>query len=548
MSKLKAINNKPMATNYQTAAGGSNLLGALLSPVDNFAARSAARSEGMQLATYRAQLQEQDLLKEQQAAAEADQFAQTIRKIPFVGRDQQKLQAFVKSEEQQLYKTLRDEYGGNFRKFWAARGPSFLSGAATRLRESPFYAQALQNIQNVALGQESHAKGENLVGQVGPNGYQTGEQQLQDFLAGKSDTYVHNGSYKPDDDFKEVRSTYANGHMPWERVAMSENDKLNYLIDTHGEATGRDKFLRQHQGTSVYYRTDPITKMFDFQNDQARMKMDIGRYGMAQNADRRAATQLGLSINADKRASVNSAMQGELLGLRIQEKKNEINGTLNGKPFDYDLLSHPSEVIRLAHDPANPKKLANGIDLSKLNSLAGVTLFGQNDEVLAQQLGLQKTKYGYTRGNIKSGFTTGNGVHALDLSQSGFTVQSISPTVFYNPSDVRPNGLNPNGVNGYAQVTVQFDNDQAATKAGLYNERWGWLPDESTKAGTGVYTPNSDKNMSTSRTATIFVPVGNIDGNKNKSFVKAIQKNTMGTSAANKAQSDADYPYLDVTF
>ncbi len=511
--------------NYQTALGSSGLLAALLQPTQNFAARSAARDQAVQLGAYQSALDQQEAQQTQAADAEKEAYLAKLRAQPFLGKDVAKLAAHVKGEEQQLYKELQSPaYSGDIKKFMATRGAGWMNESAERLRNSPFYQQALQNVDNVTQANEARKKGEFLAGNGDIKNYQTGEQRLQDFLSGKSDSFVHAGSYKPEDDLKSLRDQYAPGSLPWVPTPISEDTKLNSLVDNYGQNIGVDKYLRQHRGTRILYRTDPITKMYDFQRDNQRLTMEQQR--------------LGLSIADHNQMSGLRAQQAELNRLNIAKKKNELSGTTeNGVPFALDFLSRPSEVLRLQHDPMAPKKLPHsGIDVGQIPALSGVTMFDQSDQALARQLGLQKTKEGYSRGNIKEGFSTANGVHGFDLSGSNFSVVSYNPKLYYNTQQFK--GDKTTKLDGFAQVTVKFSTPQDAERAGLYdpNRVWGGTSptsifDSTTKAGTGVYDPAT-------QTATFFTPTGALG----KGFFHSVQKSQQGVKAANE---DSDQPYTN---
>ena len=504
------------------------VLSAILQPHTNYAARSAARQEAVQLQGYLTAQEEKKASEAQQADANTQQYLQTLKSVQFMGRDQQKLAGHVRGEERAVYQRIRDDYGGNFKQWYAAEYPSWVQQATARLTQSPMYQQATQNRQNVMTAQEARQKGERLVGSAVGGKYQTGEQQLQDFLQGRSDAYVNSGSYKPEDDLKELRSTNAPGRMPWEQVAVSEEDKLAHLINQYGEQVGVDKYQRQHKNIATFYRTEPLTKKIDFINDQQRMQMELGRYGMAQEDQSMQRQLFGL--------------QKEGLRLSNKKKKAELNGGGSEKkvPYDHYLLSSPSEIIPLKHDPASPKRLSNGVDLGKINKLSGVTLYGQGDDILARHLGLQRTRDGY-RGHFDSAFSTENGVNAINLKGVNYEILGVDSKAFYNPADMGPNA-DPHGhLQGFARVTLRLS-PYAAEAAGLYNpnrmpfvdkDKPTSLFDSETKIGSGgVYNPQSG-------TATLYVPAGNL---RNPNFVKALQRDEKGTKSANE---EFNAPYLN---
>jgi hypothetical protein len=524
-------------------AGNAGLLSAILTPRDNWSARSAARQEGLQLQTYLTAQKQQEVLAEQQAAANAEQFLASAKAIPFLGRDVQRLNTHLRSEEKELFTRLHDDYDGNFKRFWDAEGSSWMQQAAARLTQSPFYQQATLNRQNVMAAQQAVQKGESLVGMPAPtpSGLKTGEQQLQEFLEGKADTFSFNGSYKLNDDLKPLRDQYAPGKYPWIKTQVDEQTKYDSLVGQHGELIGRDMYMRHYKGVPVFYKTDPFTDKFKFERDQ-------GRYAIAVDEHNRGGIRLNMQLQDQADQRVLRTQQATLNDFKIKEKRNERNGTTNsGVRFDEDLLSSPQVTLSLRHDFSTPKKLPHsGIDLGTINLLSGVTLFNDKaDEAWKRQLGLsrQTIKIGnqtverYGRGNITEGFTDQNGVNAINLKDRDFEVIQVEPKMYYDAADNRSGdkknpGLNPDGVKGYARVLLQFNDNTEAYRAGLRD----FLGIGQTKAGTGVYNPSN-------HTATLFVPAGYIDGKKNKQFLKALQQAYQGQKMANESP-EASAPFM----
>ena len=517
--------------------GSAGLIAAIATPRENFAARQAARQEALQLQNILSTQQQQEVADEQAAAAALEQQLAAERALPFFGKDRQNLASHVKGEEKQVFERLRDNYAGDARRWFAAEGQSWMAGAAARLQKAPFYQNATQNRAAVLAAQQAITEGKHIVGTAAADGYRSGEQHLQDFLEGKSDSFSFKGSYKPDDDLKEFRDRFAPGRLEHERVAVSEEEKLAHLINKYGQEGGQDRYYRQYRMVPTYYKSSSLNAAIKFGQDNARFGMEQGRFGMEQGRFR-------MQQEDQSRQRELFGLQKQGLKLSNAKKAQELSGDgANGLPFDTDFFLYPTAKLDLRHEAGVKKQLPySGTDISRVRTLAGRTLFGDAVQPIAQQLGLQRTKDGtYTSGNIREAFSPDNGTGVFDLSKSQFTVQSIEPTLFYDPVDVTPAGLSPAGVNGYVRVKVQFNSDASATAAGLYNERWGWLPDGSTKAGTGNYVPNNDDNPANSRTATLMVPIGKVDAQHNKPLMKAIQKETMGVSAANKAQVDAPY-------
>ena len=299
---------------YQPAAGNAGLLSALLTPQTNWSARSAARQEALQLTAYNAALQEQQLTQEQAAAAKAEEGLRALRSLPFMGKDVQKLREHVKSEEKELFTRIHDKYKGNLKQWAAAESQSWLSGAADRLKNAPFYAQAVQNVQNVKTAQEAATKGEFLVGGNGLNGYQTGEQRLQDFLQGKADTFQHVGSYKLADNLKGLREKQVPGLYSWQSKQYSPDEIYQHLVEQNGEAVGKDMFLRHFKDATVFSKAEPLNDKLKLQMEQGRFALDQGRFGLERQR---------VGIAASNQASMNTLRekQGQLLDAKIKNEK-----------------------------------------------------------------------------------------------------------------------------------------------------------------------------------------------------------------------------------
>ncbi|RYC70678.1 hypothetical protein [Spirosoma sordidisoli] len=535
------------------ASGNANLIGAVTAPFTNWSAASAARQEAVQVGAIANQQSEQQLAEEQQGEALTQQFLQKARSLPFLGKDRQRLQAYVNAEEKALYRKLLTEYNGNFRAFAKAELPTWQADSASRLQQQPWYAQATENVRNVLAAQEAANKSEFLVGNGDLKNFRSGEKELEGFLTGQSDVYKFRGSYKPDDDLKEIRDQYAPGRLPWERVAVGEDEKLNRLVDKYGREMGVDKYLRQHAGTQVYYKTDPITKAYEFQMDQ-------GRYQMAVNDDKRSQARLGmegqrlgLAFDANRRAAAgfktDQALKGQayqLNQIKIAKGLQDLSGkSADGKGYDYKLFGEgaaPADRIRLNPDAEGSKVLPfSKVDLSKVGQLQGATLFGELGDVLLKQLGIQKTKTGFSKGNIQEGFIDANGVQPINLKGLNFQVMAVEPKVFIDPKSMNPaKGALNRDTRGYSRVTVQFNDPTEARKAGLFDNWTGFGP---TKAGTGVYNPST-------RQATIFVPIGAVDEATNPNFVNALIKAQQGQKRANDEWDSPSIPtpYTDTTF
>lgn len=524
---------------------GAGLIGAALMPRDNWAARSAERDRSLQLGAYRTAQKEQEVLLEQQAAAQTEEFLTAARSLSFMGRDVQKLGAHVKGEEKQLLKRLQEDYGGNYKKFWMAEGQQWMAGAAERLKQSPFYQQATQNRQNILAAQEARKKGEFIVGNRAPTGagYQTGEQQLQDFLNGKADTYSFNGSYKPEDDLKPLREQYAPGKFPWERVAIDEDTKLNSLIDTHGEQLGLDKYYRQHQGTQVFYKTDPITKMYDFQRDQGRYQMDIGRFGMEQTRLNRDGVRLNMAVQDQSDQRLLRGQQATLNNLKIKKATNELSGAgIDGKTFDYKAFAEgATDELTIAPDAEGSKKLPlSGIDLSGVRRLRGTTLFEGLPDIFLQQMGVTKTKTGYEGGTVKEGFIDSNGVYPIDLSKSRYQTVAVDPKVFIDPRRIDAgNQRLQRGTKGFTRMTIQFATKEDAINAGVFSN---WKVGSVPKGAVGAY----DK---ATRQLTFYGNIGDVDRASNPNLINAAIKAQQGQKVANEDYgSGAPSLYFDTNF
>ncbi|CCH01304.1 hypothetical protein FAES_3296 [Fibrella aestuarina BUZ 2] len=518
-----------------TPTGGAGLIAALATPYDNIAGRSAARQEGLQLSAYITQQAQQEQQQEALAGAQSEQALQYLNALPFVGADKTKLHQYVRETvTKPFFERLATVYNGSAARMLAAE-PGLLAQKKAELEQQPFYLQAKKHLEEVERAKAALAKGEVLVGYGdSPTNYRTGEAALADFLAGRAETFAMRGSYKPEDDLKELRNQYAPGKMPWEQTPVSEADKQAHLVNSYGADMGIDKYLRQHVGVPTYYKTDPITKKVEFQNDQQRLALEKSRFN--------------LSVQQAGEASALRRKQGQLLDLKIAKEKGEQNGTA-GMGFDYGMLSRPQQVIKLATDDPKKKLPHSGLDIGGMRGLHATGLFGEGEQFIASQLGLSKGKNGvYSKGSIKDAFTDANGVATFDLKDRHFDVVGVDPRLYYDPRDVGTAGLNPKGVRGFARVVVKFNNVREAEKAGLYdpnrlsmglfgNGDATGMFDSVTKGGAGVYDPAS-------MSATLFVPMGAIDRKNNFTFMRQQQIQAAGKK---EASAEAAMPFLDTS-
>jgi len=526
-------------------AGNAGLIGAVANPYDNWAARSAARQEALQLQGVLTAEKEQEALQQQQAAAQMDSFLAATKALPFMGRDVQKIHNHLKGEEQQLLTRLHDDYQGDVRKWYAAEGPAWEQGVITRLTQSPLYQQATLNRQNVLAAQEAVKKGEYLVGHQAPtqSGYATGEQQLQDFLSGRADTFDFRGSYKPDDDLKSIREEYAPGVPSWIPTKASEDVKLNRLIQLHGQEKGMDMYLRHYKDSDVLYKYDPAQKAIEFAMQQGRYQMDQGRY-------------VREGVLANDRLKTN-AVTRKLSQAHIDKLNRESWSENPNETFDYTLLGKGStHQLTIAPDSQEGKKLpVSGIDLAKTRRLVGTTLFGNLSDAVAQQIGLgpkQETDlyydsaFGsnkvrvqhYGKGNVKEGFIDANGVHPIDLSHSDYVTTGFEPVLFMNPRNIEsgylakdakgktisvPNHLKRD-TNGFVKMTIRFKSKDDAAKAGVFsNTTIGSVP----KGAIGAYNKET-------RELTFYGNIGHIDRGSNPNLTNQMIKLQQGQKQANE--------------
>ena len=487
--------------------GNFALVGAIPS-ADSYGRRQAARAEAIQLQSAITQNQELELAKEQQAAAALEQQKAALRNIPFEGTDRIKLAGFLRDTESQLAKRLQ-QYNGNLQQFYAAEGARWHQQVSTALRNSPFFQQALINRQNVEAARQAIQKGEVITGRYDDKTGKliSGESMLSQFLGGRADRFDYLGSYKREDDLKPLRDVYAPGKPSWEPTAVSEQDKVNHLINVYGYEVGMDKYYRQHKGVPTMYKYDPIEKKTEFGWKAEDQQMQKGRYGMEQGRYQMAKEGF--------------ALDQTLKGLRIAEKTQELNGGTDaqGRAFIEREAAHANKMISIPN----------------VGNMPGFSLHNDGVEVMATSMGLQKTKDGIYKGRLGKVLTEKG--DTLDLSGIGNVgVVSIEPTQYF--TGMGPNGKFGKDAPGFARITVKFNDPYQAEKVDLYDPNWKFLPDWQTEKGTGVYNPNTQE-------ATFIVPTGNINPDANRPYNRALQQKNQGQDKANK---DYDGPALFNTY
>ena len=462
----------------------------------------AARQEALQLQSMITQQKELELTQEQQAGAQLQNYLQQVKSLPFIGADVSKLKDYVrKNIEQPVYNRLK-EYGGSLRKWMGTEGAAFMQNANSALLQSDMYKRADQNRLSVEQAREAIKKGEVLIGGQleGTNNYMPGEAMLSDFLSGKREVFDFHGSYKQEDDMKTLRETYAPGKMPWDIVAVPEAQKLNFLIDTHGREKGMDKYYRQHMGTQVLYKYDPLNKAQEFEWKAEDQAMQRQRHGLAMQLGNQ---QLGLNQ------------------LRAEKLKNDLTGKSDS--------SQASLWEQMRNEATNEFNIAVGGDPNNVLPLYGMTV-AKGDKLFADELGLQRINDkdgGFSISGLKKALTDKGDI--FDLSNIKGSVIGIAPKLYYNAREAGPDGSFPNGQTGYARVTVKFNNPYEAEKLGLYdpNRVFGGtgstsMFDMQTGKGTGIYDPDT-------QTATFTVPFP---------VTKTLASKIVGTNTTKKLGAD----------
>lgn len=497
----------PFPSNAQPT-DNSALIAEVFKPRTSWGQLMALKDRDLQYQVTLTQAEQQKALEMQQADANFQAVQAALNENDFEQPDEVRVGAWLKGQEKTLATYLKDQYQGDVAQWYKVEFPAWVHNTMTQLRKSPEYQQAVQNRLQVGLLKKARAEGQTPVGRVvqdkaGKPRYVSADEMYLEYMNGKTPSFTYLGAYKPDDDLKEMRDTFAPGVSPFVRTPVSEEEKLNFLMQKYPREIALDKYYQQHQSATVFYKSKPMDELMKFQQSQAEFRMKQQEFGM--NRQLKNEQYKGLQLT--------NAIKATKLQELAEEK--DPNGFFN-KMMNVAVAETP-----VYFDAANGNKQLrqSGIDLNQLHNGHGAASFNAipvygSEDIIAQRLGLTKGKEGYTgRLSFSEGIAEQNGFHAIDLSRSKFQVVGVENKVLYNQK-------NPD--QGFARITVRFDNESEAAKAGYLAE---WLPwDWTTREGTGNYNK-------TTKEATLTVPMGSLS--KDKNFWHSLQKNMMGRQAAN---------------
>ncbi|SOD80929.1 hypothetical protein [Spirosoma fluviale] len=510
------------------AIGSDALIAGLMAPTTNWGQLMAAKDQQLQQQTYATQLSEQELLEEQQAAAQIAAFKQKIRSLPLERPDKVRVSKWLKGQESANAERLAKEYQGNLSQFMAAEGPAWMEQTLGALEQSDEYTTGVHNLEQITLAKEAMRKGENLIGQVvtenGKQRYIPATNQLQEYYKGRLPKFDFNGSYKDDDSLlKHFGEKYPTGVLPYEKVAVTEDDKLNYLMSTDKPEVAMDKYLRKYQNTKVYYKTKSLDEYQDYINKQQDQRMQVEDHRTKRTLDglRIQGAQLG---NELKRAKISKLSEsgdgadgsGAYLRRMIPQSQTQPGTTYD--PSGNKVLRHAGYDLNAFGGKATGKVSFNALDiLDKQSADALGNLLG------AEKVPVSKTNpTGWRGGKVLEGIVAKNGFNAVDLAGTKHEIVHVDPRIYTNPREFNQNGapISSNGPMGFVKVKVKFADNSEAKKAGLVEGMFS----SATRMGAGAY----DKD---SREVEIYTPIGNIY--KNAALNRYLSNQDAGTKVTN---------------
>lgn len=181
--------NSPGAARY-LAAGAFSLL-----PHESMAQKQAARQQEIGYGFQLLQSMQQQAAQAQQAQAERQQFFDIASTQDVLQPDKIRLKTLTDNYRARMEKIIREQYKGDGRRFEREAQANLLNEFRQDFINSPVLNKALNNKTNYGLYQAAKTKGM-MAMPIGytkdPKGEITGftpyESQIQDFMAGNTDT------------------------------------------------------------------------------------------------------------------------------------------------------------------------------------------------------------------------------------------------------------------------------------------------------------------------------------------------------------------------
>ncbi|GAB4012845.1 hypothetical protein GCM10028808_30310 [Spirosoma migulaei] len=513
--------------------GSDALIAGLMAPTTNWGQVMAAKDNQLQQQTYLTQQSEQELLQEQQAAAQIANFQQKIRTLPLERPDKVRVSKWLLGQEKSIAERLENSYQGSLKKFMAVEGAAWMDHTLGALEQSNEYQTGLHNLEQITLAKEAMRKGENLIGEVrdvnGTKQYISADKRIADYYAGKLPKFDFQGSYKDDDNLlKHFSEQYAPNKLPYEQTAVDDKAIQEYLLATNPREVAEDKYHRKYRGAQIYYKTKPLDELVDFklkQQDHQMKVADHNRKGALDNL-RVQGLQLSNQIKQTKLASLqNSGADGSDPGAYLRHMIPQSTDQ-PGVEYMQDAELAPYKVLR-----------HSGYDLSRFGgrqtgkvSFKALDVFDkQAAESLGQLIGAEKVPAsksnptGWRGGNVLEGIVDKNGFNAIDLSGTNHQIVHIDPKIYTNPREFDASGkpVHPNGPTGFLRITVKLGDTNDAKKAGLLDGMFN----SSTRIGAGAYNKDTQE-------ITLYTPIGSLY--KNAALNRLLSVQDVGQKITNQ--------------
>ncbi|QDK81567.1 hypothetical protein EXU85_24335 [Spirosoma sp. KCTC 42546] len=489
--------------------GSDALIAGLMAPTTNWGQVMAAKDNQLQQQTYLTQQSEQELLQEQQAAAQIANFQQKIRTLPLERPDKVRVSKWLLGQEKSIADRLENSYQGSLKKFMAVEGAAWMDHTLGALEQSNEYQTGLHNLEQITLAKEAMRKGENLIGEVrdvnGTKQYISADKRIADYYAGKLPKFDFQGSYKDDDNLlKHFSEQYAPNKLPYEQTAVDDKAIQEYLLAANPREVAEDKYHRKYRGAQIYYKTKPLDELVDFklkQQDHQMKVADHNRKGALDNL-RAQGLQLSNQIKQTKLAGLQNAGAdgtdpGAYLRHMIPQSTDQpgVAYVQDDELKGHKVLRHSGYDLGSFGGGSTGKVGFKALDVYDKESAGALgSLVGAEKVPVSKE-----NPTGWRGGKILEGIVPQNGFNAIDLSGTSHQIVHIDNKIYTNPREFGQSGqpLSPNGPMGFVKVTLRMDSNSDAKQAGLLEGMFN----SSTRIGAGTY--NKD-----TREITLYAPVG----------------------------------------
>lgn len=319
-------------------------------PVNNTAAKMAAKDRELQLLGYVEEQERQKTARTAQQIQLQQQWQSEIDALEFESPDKQRLKSLFIQKEKDIKDRIKKQYGGDWRKFLDAEAATSAQRAQREVLSSDVFITAKSNKENVALAKKAILDGKNLIGGIDPKSglYRYAEQDLEAFQSGASLTFEYKGAYDPKEGAK-VQEYFSKMSNPFGKfnneIGVPEVEKLLGAKRMIGDAGGEDYYYRSLANKPMYYKRESPEELQKFNMDLAKSAASI--------ASSKASV-------ANTYSSMQSRSFRDSLALQKfeLEKADSVSG---GSRFIDDVANIPNNVTKTYHFTPNSSDVSKNL-------------------------------------------------------------------------------------------------------------------------------------------------------------------------------------------